>query len=51
MVPENSPFDPNAFLKNEKGPLGMKGGGPVGFVQGVFQPEKTELIQKKLENL
>lgn len=50
-VPEQNRIDPNRFLKEHRETFGIKGGGPPGFVQGVFMPEKTAMLIKALESL
>jgi alanyl-tRNA synthetase len=51
MVPENSSLNPNNFLKNVKDRLGMKGGGPNGFVQGILDRTKLKELQDQLKVL
>jgi alanyl-tRNA synthetase len=51
MVPENSSINPNDFLKNAKTGLGIKGGGPEGFVQGVLDRTKLKELLNQLKSI
>jgi alanyl-tRNA synthetase len=50
-VPESSTINPNRFLKESRENFGIKGGGPPGFVKGVFDSSKQEALIKTLHSL
>jgi hypothetical protein len=51
IVPDESTIDPNPFLQAHREKLGLKGGGPRGFVQGVYDPANRNTLRKHLEQL
>ena len=51
IVPDGSPVDPNTFLREHREELGIKGGGPKGFVQGVYDPAVRSQLRRYLEQL
>lgn len=51
IAPDESTFNPNAFLKQHGGTLGIKGGGPRGFIQGIYDPERRSDLRSTLELL